>query len=664
MAGWVVPVLIVFAVATFFFHFQQSDQSLPADSYESESASTLINMAFCSNQYTAHRSNHYPLHVPNVSAPWVWDAFYNKDLDVVEIVTISRQSCKFNISTWKLIVSLFPQYSNQLAYGESRNILVGGWTNGSVAYRLMLAMELAVCYYYNNYGDFVASIKSSPVKRNLKWSSAGAFVVVCPSPSSRCGSEAINCSSVADSSNSSSGSNSGVRDDVGANWTHVRIGIVSPVGTKNPGSIVLSEEFSVCNSPLKSVTRGKNGSLYTIPTVSLGSDSGVGIATESLLMTKAQNRISAATISTNKTRKPFSVVVCSATSRSPKLELLEWIEYYRLLGVEHFFIYDTCMNRAGEFRRKDHGSNAQTEVEHCSNLLSSALSYYVRSKIVTIIPWHYENCVRGMASGRGVSFLEKAEKSSMNASLTTNGAIASKYSSFSPPRAIAQTAALSSCYLRFRHLSKYIIHVDDDEFITFSPSILHHYNQSSSSSTATVQSETLKSLSHSSSVNRQPITSLHDLADGIFDLFPKAPALSFLPVFMHYSRNNGPDNSMSRKRMKLPRLGNWTEAGGSRPFEKKMLLRTDAVLMFFVHYISAWEPGNWEPKNSIILPIEYATLLHFKESSFSSGSIFGSVLPMVEGNMHEFSPKIENYSRLNEDTLNTLNRLVRLQNHR
>ncbi len=41
---------------------------------------------------------------------------------------------------------------------------------------------------------------------------------------------------------------------------------------------------------------------------------------------------------------------------------------------------------------------------------------------------------------------------------------------FQPPRAVAHTAALASCYSRFRHAAEWIGHVDDDEFLVRPPS--------------------------------------------------------------------------------------------------------------------------------------------------------------------------------------------------
>lgn len=39
---------------------------------------------------------------------------------------------------------------------------------------------------------------------------------------------------------------------------------------------------------------------------------------------------------------------------------------------------------------------------------------------------------------------------------------------FFPPKAIAQSAALASCLSRFRYTSRYIAHIDDDEFFFLS----------------------------------------------------------------------------------------------------------------------------------------------------------------------------------------------------
>lgn len=63
--------------------------------------------------------------------------------------------------------------------------------------------------------------------------------------------------------------------------------------------------------------------------------------------------------------------------------------------------------------------------------LAVVLADYVHQGLLTVVRWPYQNCVRNMGSGRKVVL----------------GAPLNKV--FTPPRAIAQTAALASCYSRW-----------------------------------------------------------------------------------------------------------------------------------------------------------------------------------------------------------------------
>jgi len=65
----------------------------------------------------------------------------------------------------------------------------------------------------------------------------------------------------------------------------------------------------------------------------------------------------------------------------------------------------------------------------CSQL-GAVLADYVHSGLLTVVRWPYENCVRGMGSGRKVTVTQPF------------------HAVFAPPRAIAQTGALASCYSR------------------------------------------------------------------------------------------------------------------------------------------------------------------------------------------------------------------------
>lgn len=90
-------------------------------------------------------------------------------------------------------------------------------------------------------------------------------------------------------------------------------------------------------------------------------------------------------------KKLFDLSICTATSRSDRHHLVEWIEYHRLIGVQHFFIYNTALYDEG--------------------LLPLALQDFIAEGRVTVVPWPYRNCVRsGMSSGRWFGWRESSDQ--------------------------------------------------------------------------------------------------------------------------------------------------------------------------------------------------------------------------------------------------------------
>ena len=99
--------------------------------------------------------------------------------------------------------------------------------------------------------------------------------------------------------------------------------------------------------------------------------------------------------------KLFDLSICTASSRSNRAHLVEWIEYHRLVGVQHFFIYDTAI-ASGTGTRKE-------------ATISQTLQDYIAEGLVTVVPWHFQNCARhGMASGRWFGWMEAAANESGN----------------------------------------------------------------------------------------------------------------------------------------------------------------------------------------------------------------------------------------------------------
>jgi len=86
----------------------------------------------------------------------------------------------------------------------------------------------------------------------------------------------------------------------------------------------------------------------------------------------------------------------------------------------------------------------------------------------------------------------------------------------------------------------------------------------------------------------------------------------------------------------LPRFGRWQIARAGPEWEGKLIMRTDAVGMFFVHYITLKEIQHprqgqrWDPI-PYSLSIDAAAMLHYKTVPEVSGSIYGAYLPIEMG---------------------------------
>lgn len=125
---------------------------------------------------------------------------------------------------------------------------------------------------------------------------------------------------------------------------------------------------------------------------------------------------------------------------------------------------------------------------------------------------------------------------------------------FQPPRCIAQAATLASCYLRapsttFADGARLPVGVA-------APRPFH----------------------------------LRDAADEIFALLPRFVAVSFYPILVDACGRNSSDaapggaSEVSPPPL-LPTFARATGGNIGRPFEVKLLMRTDAVVMFLVHYL-------------------------------------------------------------------------------
>ena len=491
-----------------------------------------FNRAFCRSNATSITD--FPLSVPlTYLTPWVWDAIEDSERKTIDITIVSRRACWFNHTLWQLMNKELPQHSKHFAYGLSSNILVPSeepldyLVDPYSREREGLFQERLNCIYYKNGNPLpIAQERSQPVDGDEAWLMRSTVQIICPSPAMKFDQMRIERITIKSVNGSS----------------------VIPLESSHRDDLIISQSdsFPVCHA--------------------------------------ADFAKDIANTNTDKKGRYYGISVCTATGRINRSHMVEWIEYHKYLGVDHFYIYLTSPT-----------------AQHTINY--AALSDYVKEGTVTIVPWGYQNCVRGMASGRGCHWA--------SSSTARNETI------FQPPRAIAQSAALGSCYSRFKRFTKYMIHIDDDEFVVLNSSI----------STSTKKRNFERRLKFKGA--------LYDYANQMFLKNPLAAAIHFRPVGKHHcpsveslgakertTQNNSFNASYSLDKLILPRIGVNLVSVLQFEYESKLLMRTDAVRMFFVHYLTQLE----EPFKSyvpVLVNVNEGVLLHYKIAPIISGDIWG-----------------------------------------
>lgn len=520
----------------------------------------VSSLAFCRQKNSGHDGNIFPLANPERHIPWVWEAVYHEENRIVEVTTISRTACSFNHTGWHRVVELFPQYASQLGGGLESNVLVpaehidnfdyAGYKNLTQG----LNGKTVHCVYYFE-GKEVWRSESHLIRGVPYWLTVSTLQIRCPSPPLKLRKIPLMWDAMT------------LQRDLTELYGD---------GFINSDSNNETEPFPVCKVPRSPPTLVSELAAK-LPAMGEGRTRPVYLA--------------------GKRRQIYNLTVCSATARSNRKHLVEWIEYHLLMGVDHFYLYDTSAARK-------------------QGKLASDLSDYIAEGIVTIVSWPYLNCVRGMSSGRGTWWLEEWDQV--------------EFTYFQPPRAVAQTAALASCYSRFRYFSRYMAHIDDDEFFA---------------------------ITHEDNAEWGPaLHNLPDLADKLFLQNPKAPAIRFFPVnFFDCSPlpitdpDSTSDMELEVARIKqelqvhpsqLPRIRKWLYGKAGYDNEGKMILRTDSVGMYFVHYVTLVDRYDVSYANDSIVQnfddiympkMKHATLFHYKEPAAVSGSIFGSRIPFERG---------------------------------
>jgi hypothetical protein len=169
-----------------------------------------------------------------------------------------------------------------------------------------------------------------------------------------------------------------------------------------------------------------------------------------------------------------------------------------------------------------------------------------------------------------------------------------------------------------------MLHIDEDEFV----SIPH---------ACTTPSRRRQRKARKGRKERD--SALFAFAESFFSAHPSIAALSLSPMLMHscpsrHPRSGEVNQSNQVRSGLLPRVDRWNYGSFSdfSPHNGKLIMRTDAVRMFFAHYLIEMmnsslggslrgESVTWK------IPPPLALLLHYKKPGFLSGNIFGEVLP-------------------------------------
>jgi hypothetical protein len=124
------------------------------------------------------------------------------------------------------------------------------------------------------------------------------------------------------------------------------------------------------------------------------------------------------------------------------------------------------------------------------------------------------------------------------------------------------------------------------------------------------------------------LSSLSELVELLAQETPLAPAFYFQPLCVEDCASCPDTRSASYNPLThmLPRYGKWNKGHFCPDWEGKLIMRTDAIGMFFTHYITLREKGEWA-REPVKIPRDHAAVLHYKIPNDITGSVYGSTLP-------------------------------------
>jgi hypothetical protein len=443
-------------------------------------------LAFCSDQIIDKERPLFPLgeYHPwkNIYEPWIMDAVIADGGSLVNILVADAQSCRFDLQAWQRFVAGtrrtgIAKLYHALANGsyEAINVEYPASLSSDQLFTANLFVGTRVsCRYYDRKSLLITSVLSYKIIEGM--------IIRCPIPlmlRSRASSTAddrlhLRLSIPLPIQKSSSSHRTSRR----LASTNLRQGYNTTSSSSSMTALrlegrdhVLSPMFGVCPQP-SSNSKAQSASTADNQTSNSLRGSSGGVELRQLVPAFAPHYYR------------YNISICASTVSRSKIRLVEWIEYHRILGVEHFFVYDRYIRSL----RSDSASIAPSSSQSADAMLnekddeadddddeiydlsryndSSLVSSSMRAKdslfeilrdyidygIVTVVPWPYKDCVDHMACDRSLRISSANEQENLF---------------FEPPPKLQKAIALQSCYLRFQSSSRYMALLDDKDFLVF-----------------------------------------------------------------------------------------------------------------------------------------------------------------------------------------------------
>ena len=339
----------------------------------------------------------------------------------------------------------------------------------------------------------------------------------------------------------------------------------------------------------------------------------------------------------------YDLSVCATIFRSSTAELVEWLEYHLLLGVDHFFLYNIAVD------------------PDLIAALQGQLEPYIKKGQVTLVSWPYMNCVREMETARQLSFR-----------LSCGPGASRFYLETFLPTSIAHSAATASCFSRFKHTSRFMAHIDIDEFFIVQEPRSDPAQGSEGGGDGKVEDEEeeISEEGHAEGPGRggnrnrvrekgsrrkrgrksdrkaagkKSAGMLKAFVEQKFQRRPQSAVLAFYPIsmmlceaspFAGYSVFRGAppvskwasaanDTASNWGRSFSPRLGAYRDSEPGVRYEVKLIVRSEAVDFVFTHFAPQFSTPSWERRSGpLVVPMRQGAVLHFRKPGGVGGTSF------------------------------------------